>query len=275
LRTDRDATPVTLPEHLRTSVFCRLEGGDTFANRDGDCTFGQVCYDNIEDTKTLTGQTVLRIPAGNGALCTWNPDQPRLFAGEEELRNQHGLEVMSTLAEYLARMAVTGSLKGQLIGVFPNSVSSAIFSVELSRPMVASIVSTAGVAPSIARCGVRGCLLGPETHQYHWIFDQTNHLIYHFGSRLCLDVKDNAASPGASVVLWTCNGTPTQKWDKARLPPYTLVNTASNLCVTVASLTGNPRFVDPTAARSLSLQPCDGRGSQKFSNDDGTIVGPR
>jgi hypothetical protein len=276
LRTDQDATPVTLPEHLRTNVFCRLEASQTFADHDGNCTFNEMCYDNMEASKALTGEVVLSMQGGNGALCTWNPDQARFFEGEEELRNQHGLELMAVLAEMLMRVARTGSAGTQLIGSFPNSFSSAVFSVALVRPMVAPIGSAPGAAPSIARCGSFGCVLGSETHQYHWTFDQTDQIVYHLGSQLCLDVKDNIPAPGAPVVLWPCNQTATQKWERRPVPPtnFSMLQKASNLCVAVAPLTGNPLFIDPNIARSLSLQPCDGRDLQTFSTSDGNIDGP-
>ena len=117
---------------------------------------------------------------------------------------------------------------------------------------------------------------GSETHQYHWTFDQTDQIIYHLGSKLGLDVKDNASNPGAAVILWTCNQTATQKWERLPVPPtnFSLRQKASNLCVAVAPLTGNPLFINLNIARSLSLQPCDGRELQTFSTSDGNVSGP-
>jgi hypothetical protein len=144
--------------------------------------------------------------------------------------------------------------------------------------MVAPIGSMPGAAPSIARCNsFTGCVIGSETHQYHWTFDQNNQVIYHLGSKLCLDVKDDAFTPGASVVLWTCNQTEGQKWERRPLPPtnFSIIHKGSNLCVTVAPLTANSRVVDPNVPRSLSLQTCNSGELQTFSTSDGSEPGPR
>jgi hypothetical protein len=153
---------------------------------------------------------------------------------------------------------------------------SPIFSAAVdNRPMAAPIGSMPGVEPTIAQCGAFSpCVMGPETHQYHWKFDFANELIYHEGSKLCLDVKGNTPTPGALVNLWTCNQSNNQKWERRpNTNPFSIVHKASNLCLTIAPLEGG-NFVNPNVARSLSLQTCDNGDLQKFSTSDGSIVPP-
>ena len=93
------------------------------------------------------------------------------------------------------------------------------------------------------------------------------------GNALCLDVKNSAALPAASVVLWPCNGSASQVWNKVVAPnaEYTLAAGNTTLCATVVPAAGAGIFQD---SRSLTLQTCNRGPLQQFSNSDGNIVGP-
>ena len=83
--------PVTLPEHLRTAAFCRLEAVDTFSNGAGDCELASVCLDTMADTRVETDRHTLTMqPAKPGILCTFNPNQALGLKGEAELHNAYG-----------------------------------------------------------------------------------------------------------------------------------------------------------------------------------------
>jgi hypothetical protein len=72
-RTDVDARPTTLPEHLATAVFCRLEPIDRYADGQGNCTFGVGCLDEIEGTHTDRDERM--------ELAVGAPGRPRSAAG--------------------------------------------------------------------------------------------------------------------------------------------------------------------------------------------------
>jgi hypothetical protein len=121
-------------------------------------------------------------------------------------------------------------------------------------------------------------VLGPESDESHWTIVGTAPVtIHHDGSDLCLDVKDNLSSAGSPLVLWSCNGGVTQKWIRRPITNqhYVLATTAGGLCATVGPPPSRDHIqisIDPP--RALSLEPCDGRERQAFSNTDSQMVGP-
>lgn len=278
LRTDAPSDPLTLREHLHTAAFCRLEAAQSFADHAGNCAFVEVCIDTMEDKQTETGRVTLTMqPPTVGTLCTWNPDQAFNFEGEAQLRADHGALVMSALADALERLAISGSLREPFIGEFPNWILGAIFSVALDWPLQAPRGATPGVSP-IFHCPLfSGCVLGPDSDEAHWKIGGTPLTIRHLGSSLCLDVKGSVPSVDVALVLWFCNGSPSQQWRGRRSPTnnqqFTLVSNVGGLCATVSS-PPRPGQVAVESSRRLSLQPCDGRELQTFSNTDSTLVGP-
>lgn len=279
-RTDVDATPTTLPEHLKTAVYCRLEPAERYADRQGYCTFGVGCLDEIEGTRVDSGELMELAVGAPGAttLCSWNPDQVLFLEGEEELRNEHGLELMTALAQSLERLGRTGSLAEQQVWPFPDTTSGTIFSVALDRPLAAPRNTDAGVEPLIIRCpSFGGCRLTNESREAQWTFGGAAGFVRNIGSGHCLDVRDNAAVADAPLVLWPCNQTASQLWDKQPVTNqhYRLASRGNGLCATVKPLPqaqlGRIAF---DAARPLLLQPCDGRQTQVFSNTDSNFRGP-
>ncbi len=272
----------TLREHLYTNEYCRLEAVATFADHNGECPVASVCIDEMGGTRTETGrQTLVMQPPAVGTLCTWNPDVNRDLPGESELRAAYGETVMVAFADALDRLGQTGTLRTPLAGRFPNQVSAAIFSVPLDRPMKAPRATAPGVAPMIAHCPLlTGCVLGPETSEAHWTFYGDTHTIQHMGSHLCLDVRNNAASANADLVLWPCTGAASQQWSRraSNNQQFNLVNDASRLCASVKSLppraSGSIGQVAIDAARPLLLQPCTNGELQAFSFSDSRVQGP-
>jgi hypothetical protein len=281
--------PVTLPEHLHAAAFCRLEAVDKFSNSAGGCVFASVCIDTMADTSFETGRQTLTLrPPKAGTLCTTNPSQSEGLKGEEELRNTYGAELMAALAHSLSKLATTGSLRDPFVGQFPNFTQNQIFSVPLDGPVLASIGAALGALPAIPRCipVVGGCSFGVKlSQQTAWTVASTNpaaiggagglSTIRHNGSGLCLDVKNSAAVAAAPLILWSCNGTPSQVWNLVKLNnvQYTLVAGNSKLCATVepSAPAGNFQL---NVARSLLLESCDRRDLQQFSNTDSTLVLP-
>jgi hypothetical protein len=278
-RTDVPSAPVTLLERLHTAAFCRFEAIETFANHQGECPVAIACIDEMEDTWTETGRTVLTMqPATVGTLCTWDPDRELDLEGEEKLRADHGALVMAALADALDKMAATGTLREQFVGEFANVTNAAVFSVPLDRPVRAERAAAVGSSPFIPGCpGISGCVIGPQSAELHWRFSGIPRTIRHHGSGLCLDVKNNAPAPGADLVLWTCNGTPTQQWTQRAINNvrYNLVSVVGGLCATVSPrpASGNVH-IELEPVRRMSLQPCDNGELQTFSATDSRVVGP-
>ena len=283
---DRLDDPVALPEHLRTAAFCRLEAVDRFANNAGDCVFASVCVDTMAERSVETDRQILTMqPATVGTLCTFGPNQALGLKGEEELRNVYGAELMAALAKDLGRLAASGSLREPFVGQFPNFSESQIFSVALEGPVLAPRGAASGTLPAIPKCLpiAGGCSFGVAlSRETAWQFAMINPkeiggggglmTIRHNGSSLCLDVKNSVAAPGAAGILFSCNGTASQVWNKTMVTnvQYALAAGKSGLCATVepASPAGTLQL-----SRSLSLQPCDRRPLQQFSSTDG-LIGP-
>jgi hypothetical protein len=279
--------PATLPEHLRTAAFCRLEAVDRFANSAGDCVFASVCVDTMTDTSVETDrQTLAMQPAVVGTLCTFNPNQAQGLKGEEELHNRYGAVLMAALAKDLGRLAASGSLREPFVGQFPNSTDSQMFSVPLDSPILAPREAAVGTRPAVPKCMpvAGGCFFGVKLSQdTGWTFAKVNPTevggggglmnIRHKGSRLCLDLASGVAAPGVAGILFSCNGTASQVWNKKMVTNvhYALAAGNSGLCATV-----EPQAPAGTLqlSRSLSLQPCDRRPLQQFSNTDSAPTGP-
>jgi len=279
--------PVTLPENLHAAAFCRLEAVNKFSNAAGGCVFASVCIDTMAEKRVETDrQTITVQPPKAGTLCTSNPGQSVGLKGEDELRNAYGQELMAELAGALARLATTGSLGDPFVGQFPNFIQTQIFSVPLGGPLLSSSAAAPGALPAIPKCRVviGGCSFGVQLSQKTgWTVANTNPkavgggggfmTIRNNGNTLCLDVKNSAAVPAASVVLWPCNGSASQVWNKVVAPnaEYTLAAGNTTLCATVVPAAGAGIFQD---SRSLTLQTCNRGPLQQFSNSDGNIVGP-
>jgi hypothetical protein len=201
------------------------------------------------------------------------------------LRNAYGQELMAELAGALARLATTGSLGDPFVGQFPNFVMTQIFSAPLAAPLLSSSGAAPGTLPSIPRCIalIGGCSFGVQlSEKTGWKTSTTKTapgggrlvIISNNANAMCLDVKNSAAALAAPVVLFPCNGTASQVWNKVTAPngQYTLAAGNTALCATVvpAAAPGNLQL----QSRSLTLQACDRRPLQQFSNTDGQIVGP-
>jgi hypothetical protein len=280
--------PVTLPENLHAAAFCRLEAVDTFSNAAGGCVFASVCIDAMAEKRVETDrQTITVQPPKAGTLCTSNPGQSVGLQGEDELRNAYGQELMAALADALARLATTGSLGDPFVGQFPNFIQTQIFSVPLGGPLLSSSAAAPGTLPAIPKCTpvIGGCSFGVQLSQKTgWTVANTNPkavgggggfmTIRNNGNTLCLDVKNSAAAPAAPVVLWPCNGSASQVWNKvlAANAQYTLAAGNTTLCATVAPAAAPGNF--QLTSRSLTLQTCNRGPLQQFSNSDGQIVGP-
>jgi len=263
--------PVTLREHLDTAAFCRLEPLDKFADNAGNCEFAERCFDTMADKDAETGRITLHMepPAVGSMLCTWDPNQPRFFDGEDELRASYGATLMTALADALDRLASTGSLRTQFIGQFPNFVHTAIFSNALDSPLKAPRGAGLGTTPAFPSCVLfNGCEIGPDSSDAHWkvagSFAEGIVTVQHDGSGLCLDIKDNAPSDGASLVLWSCNDSQTQQWKKV-LTNQGYILASGGLCATVQFPQGGGVFARLEVSTRLSLQQCDGGKLQVFS----------
>ena len=162
-------------------------------------------------TTKETGAVSLSMqPPTVGALCSWNPNQPQSFPGEDELRASYGAEVMDGLAENLDRFANTGSERKQFTGTFPNFIHAAIFSVDLDVPLRSPRGAGLGTSPLFPRCLLSNCN-GTVGVDAHWTISGSFAgtglaTVANDENGLCLDVKDNTPKSGASVLLWSCNG---------------------------------------------------------------------
>lgn len=285
---DHIQPPLALPEYLNTAVFCRPATMQKFADQNGSCRFGTECLDNIDGKVSQGAEFVLNMGQavpGAPTLCTWDPNRRWDFPSEPPLRDAHGEALMSALANALEKIATTGSLADQFVGTFPDWVLSPIYSVSLDQPLQAPLASTIGAVPVIASCSMTtGCHL-PATKEAYWRLAVSSqvHYVRNEGTSLCLDVKNNKIESGATLAMWTCNGTPTQSWVKQATTPghWHLTSADGSLCVTVAtdpppgSVSSVPRLARPQ--RSLSLEACNSTNPrQEFANVDSTPVpGPR
>jgi hypothetical protein len=192
---------------------------------------------------------------------------------------------MDALARDFGRLATSGSLREPFVGKFPNFIETQIFSVPLDAPVLARAGAPILTQPAVPECipGLNGCNFGVKlSQQTAWTVATLEGAaagagdrpvtIRHNGSALCLDVKDTAAVRGAAAVLFACNGTPSQTWTKRMITNqhYTLGASGSSLCATVT-----PKGSGPVVQlrRPLTLQPCDGRDLQQFSNIDSAGAG--
>lgn len=284
---DQVNPPVELPEYLHTAVFCRPAAMQKFADANGSCSFATECLDNI-DGNTSQGEQFtmnmgLAVP-GASTLCTWDANRQWDSPLEQKLRDDHGEALMTALADAMEKIANTGSQADQLVGTFPDWVLTPIYSVPLNQPFQAPLASKAGGVPVIAQCSnfTGGCKL-PATKEAYWrvAISSQVHFVQNEGTSLCLDVKNNAVGPGAALVMWTCNGTPTQQWEKRPTTPghWNLASAHSNFCVTIpddppfAPLGGihvSPRIFRPQ--HLVFLQPCSTNPRQDFANFDNTPV---
>jgi len=276
--------PIALPEHLRTAAFCRLEAVDRFSKAGGACLFASVCIDTMAETREETGRLTLTMnPASPAVLCTFDPKQSLGLEGEAKLHASYGAELMAALARDYDRLATTGSLAEPFVGRFPGFVQAQIFSVPLASPVLAASAAALGSLPAVPPC-IRsvsgGCSWGVKlSAETGWTFSNVDRTITgggggemyitHNGSSLCLDVKDGVAAAGASAILFACNGTASQVWTRTQLNNvhYTLASGKSGLCATVGPAAPSGLL---QLRRSLTLQSCDGRALQQFSNTDGT-----
>jgi hypothetical protein len=277
--------PVTLAEHMQAAAFCRLEAISNYSNIAGDCLFASICVDTMKGERVETDrQTLMVNPRRAGTLCTTTPSQSLGLKGEAELRNKYGAEVMAALAHSLARLASTGSLHDPVIGQFPGFIQSQIFSVAVGTPLLAAAGAAPGALPIVPKCivSVNGCAGVKLSQQTAWTISRNPAVggggkyktIKSNASGLCLDVKDTVAR-NAAVVLWSCNGSTSQVWNLTDINniQYTLAAGTTNLCATVDPQA--PRGTLQVEKRKLSLQPCDRRSLQQFSNTDGQIAPPR
>jgi hypothetical protein len=283
---DVEDSPISLPEHLRNAAFCRLEAVDRFANSAGQCVFASVCIDTMTDKSAETDrQTFTMRPPTVGTLCTFNPGQSVGLKGEAELRRSYGFELMAALSESLKRLASTGSLGEPFVGTFPNFVMTQIFSVPLDTPLLAPRGAVAGALPAVPTCVlvVSGGCATQVSEQTGWKISSMAPSgggatglteIKNNGSGLCLDVKKGAASAGADVILFPCNRTQSQTWNKRAVNNvrYTLASGSTSLCATVVPAL--PSRLGIQLKRGLFLQPCDGNALQEFSGSDSSPRGP-
>ncbi len=275
--------PQTLPERMHAEAFCRWEAVDRFTNTSGDCTFASVCLDKMAGTQAETSRQVFHFdPPRAGTLCTTSPAQNVGLQGEAELRAAYGEELMRSQAVGLAKLATTGSLADPFVGRFANFILTQLFSVPLARPVLSSPSAGPGALPSVPSC-IRlvggGCGATTVSPQTAWRItsppDSGSDLssVTNLGNSLCLDVKNGTPAVGVPVVLWTCNGGPSQRWRNVSSGGVmTFEAGRSNLCATVVP--GNTSRLALQLSRSLELQPCDRRALQQFSGNDGTIRGP-
>jgi Ricin-type beta-trefoil lectin domain len=269
-----DSPPVTLPEHLRAAVFCRLETSQLYVDQNGTCSFAQVCYDNLDDKKLqLPESVVISIhPFTTNTACTWDPNRETFFGQPlDDLRNGHGLALMVKFAEVLERLAFTGSTKTQLISSFAGLVDNTAF-----------FLGDWAIEPQSDPTPGGKVLLGPYTvsnsSRFEWTVDSRTQMIRNDGNKVCLDVQDNAAVPGAWVTLWSCNNSQTQRWDVniSSVPSFNIVNKTSNLCATQSALPprqiGGPlsNINDP---RPIFLSQCANLPTQQFSRRPTHILG--
>lgn len=268
---------MTLREHLDTAAFCRLDAVDPFADHAGNCVFAQVCVDTMANKNTETGRITMAMqPPAVGTLCTSNPDLDRDLPGETELRTAYGALVMDALAEALDRLGTSGSLAEPFVGQFADFIDAPIFAVALNAPLKAAANASPGATPAIPECLFSNCTLGPNSSDAHWTIAGTAVLtIRHDATGLCLDTKNNVSTADAPLVLWSCNGSPTQQWKKQAVnnQRYTLASNVSGLCLTIQPGPG-PGSVAVDRNTRLWLQACNGRDNQVFSNTDANVVGP-
>jgi TolA-binding protein len=281
LRGDASSDPVTLREYLDTAEFCRLETSQKFADNQGNCVFSDVCIDRMAHKTSITGsETLVMNPPAANTLCTWNPDQPRNYPGEGELRVSYHSDLMDALAETLDRLATSGSELKQFIGTFPNFIHTAIYSTALDAPLRSPRGVLLGAVPSFPACLVLSCTLSSESADAHWKvsgqFAGTGLVtIANDQNGLCLDVKDSLLKANSDVILWSCNNTSSQQWVRTALTnqTYTLALKSGSLCATIKSGTsGLGRMV--LRSTPLVLQPCVGSKEQTFSSVDNNITPP-
>ena len=232
---------------------------------------------------------MIQDPPGAQTLCTWDVNRQWDFPLQDKLRNDHGELLMTTLADALEKVAATGSQASQFIGTFPDWVMTPIYSVPLDQPFEAPIASKLGATPVIASCSVIGCRL-PTSGEGYWqlAISSQPHVVRNVSSSLCLDVKNNAVAPYAQLVLWPCNGTPTQMWEKRASAngSWSLASAGSAFCLTVplddpvrpahpgiiplgpGSIGVSSRVI--RRQKFVMLASCDGNPRQKFANTDST-----
>jgi hypothetical protein len=286
---DQVQPPVELPEYLHTTVFCRPVAIQKFADQNGSCRFGTECLDNIDGKMSAGDEFTLNMGEavpGAPTLCTWDPNRQWNFPQEQKLRDDHGEALMTAMADALEKFATTGSQASQFVGTFPDWVMSPIYSVPLNQPFQAPVGSKLGAVPLIAKCSdFNGCSL-PATNEAYWqlAISSQAHFVRNKGTSLCLDVNNNAVGPGATLVMWSCNGSPTQNWEKRPATPghWRLASAHSNFCVTVPEdppppgigrIGERPRSVQPQ--RSVLLETCGTNPRQEFANTDNTpLRGP-
>jgi len=269
--------PQSLPEHLSVAAYCRLEAVNKFADSTGSCVFASVCEDTMAGKSVETERQSLTMqPPRVGTLCTFNPAAAVGLKGERELRNAYGAELMAALATDLDRLGTFGSLREPFVGQFANFIHTQLFAAALEGPVLASRGATPGTLPAIPACMpvVGGCSFGVKLSQdTGWTVANSSPgvtTIRHDGSSLCLDIKNNIATQGAAVILFTCNGSPSQAWKKRMVNnvEFALATADGSLCATVEQASaGRGMFQKPD--RGLLLQPCDGRALQTFSTSDG------
>ncbi len=280
--------PVTLDEHLRMAAFSRLEAVDRFADAAGNCVFAVETVDSMTDTVAETGrETIAMNPATVGTLCTTNPAQAVGLAGEQELLDRYGEQVMAALAADLDKLGHHGSLGAPFVGTFGNFIDAQIFSIPLDGPVVVGAHALAGARPAVPNCRLsvsggcnRGVTLSQDTA---WELRNLDPAVpgggggamtlRQIGSGLCLDVNGGVAVAGAAPILFECNGAASQVWTKQAFTnaDFTLAS-GNNLCATIEpAVLGN---VAIQLSRSLVLEPCDGGPLQHFSHADSTLVPP-
>ena len=165
--------PVTLDEHLRVAAFSRLEAVDRFADAAGNCVFAIETVDMMTDTTVETGrETIGMHPPTVGTLCTTSPAQSVGLAGEQELQDRYGAQVMAALAHDLDQLAHTGSLRPPFVGTFGNFIEAQIFSIPLDGPVVVGANAVAGARPAVPSCRLSingGCNRGVTlSHDTAW-----------------------------------------------------------------------------------------------------------
>lgn len=278
---------VTLDEHLRVAAFSRLEAVNPFADAAGNCVFAIETVDTMTDITVETGrETIGMHPPTVGTLCTTSPAQSVGLAGEQELQNRYGAQVMAALSHDLDQLARTGSLRPPFVGTFGNFIEGQIFSIPLDGPLVVGAHAVAGTRPAVPNCQVkvgggcdRGVTLSRDTAWELRNVDPSTiggggggMTLRQLGSGLCLDVKGGAAVAGALPILFSCNGTASQVWTKRLVTNVDFTLASDGQCATIEP--AMPPHTGIQLARGLVLQSCDGQALQQFSHSDSTLHGP-
>lgn len=277
---DQWQPPERLPEYLESAVFCRPGALDTYADRDGACRFVTECVDGIDDKLATGAQFTLDIgrpTPGGSALCVWDADRAWDFPEQQALRDGHGEALMTALAATLDKLATSGSLAEPFVGTFPDWILSPVYAAPLDQPLQAPPAAAPGAAPMIAGCTLGlGCQL-PATGEAAWQIGSSSgvHTVRNHANGLCLDVQGNAPAAGAGLALWTCNGTPTQNWERRATSvqgKWTLALAGTNWCLTVPDDPPNPppgsigfRVRTLFPRRPVLLQACGGNPRQVFA----------